>query len=138
MDNFDVESADKAALRKYGKEVMGIDFPPATSEDTMRDRAREHLAGGKDLVADQPTHPKTVKILIPSVEGDTGSAPVFVGLNTREYLIQRDEEVTVPYGVYENLKNAREKRYRMVRNPETNKNELTFTEVSAYPVQVVI
>jgi hypothetical protein len=135
-ENFDVATADKAELREYAATELGIDFPPATGEAKMREAILKETSADEPAVA-QAAKPKMVTIEIPAVEGDTGSQPVFVGLNGRSYLIKRGYEVTVPYGVYQILKNAKEKRYKTVIDAHGKRN-LESKVVQAYPVQVVI
>ncbi len=48
------------------------------------------------------------KILLHTQEGDMGELPVYVGFNGKDYYIPRDQEVIVPQGVYNVLRNSRE------------------------------
>jgi|Deesub1362B_J571_1020462.scaffolds.fasta_scaffold49338_2 hypothetical protein len=58
-----------------------------------------------DVKAEASSATKT-KIRIPSHEGPSGSDDVFVSVNGRDYLIQRDVEVEVPAAVLSALSNA--------------------------------
>lgn len=131
----DFESANKAALRDYAENELGVDLPASLNKDEMVEKIKE-LLGNSEVV--EKEQPKEVTLMIPKMEGDTGRQPVFVNLNGRRYLIQRGQKVTVPYGVYEILMNAVERKYESVRDPETGKSDLISTEVQAYPVQVML
>ena len=129
----DLEASTKSQLRDYAAEELGVDLPENMNKDQMVLKIKEMTEEVKPSKI-----PKTVKIKIPRMEGDTGKQPVFVNFQGREFLIQRNKEVEVPYGVYEILKNAVEFRYETVRDPETGRRDLEKTEVQSYPAQVVL
>ena len=53
-----------------------------------------------------PPKPKMFKLTINAEDSVEGRSDVFVGLNGNSYLIRRNEEVVVPEGVIEILKNT--------------------------------
>jgi hypothetical protein len=63
----------------------------------VKDEAKEHR---------RRMHGK-VKMLVHPSPGDGGERPVFVSFNGHDYHVPRDQEVIVPYGVFEVFKNAR-------------------------------
>ena len=73
---------------------------------------------------------KTTKIVIPSTEHD--QSDVFVGINGKSYLIQRDKEVEVSPAIIETLDNA------VVNTVKRGKNgKMVPVSYMRYPYRVV-
>ncbi len=81
------------------------------------------------------TAPETVTIMIASTERD--SSDVFVAVNGQNFMIQRDQEVTVPKYIYDLLKSAKETVYKQSKDRATGEVATKVVEVSSYPVTLV-
>ncbi|WP_373069830.1 hypothetical protein [Sulfurimonas sp.] len=84
-----------AALKEAGQTVAGN-----IGDDTLKNKYNDFIASQK------PKEPKKVKVIIHSK--DEKETEVFVGVNGKGYQIKLGEEVEVPQGVINNLKNATE------------------------------
>lgn len=60
-----------------------------------------------------------------------------LGLNGRIYQIQYGEDVTVPFGVYDILRNAVQTKYYQKKNQQTGQQELHSKQVRRYAFSVV-
>jgi hypothetical protein len=78
---------------------------------------------------------ETVNIVIASTERD--SSDVFIAVNGHNFLIQRDQEVTVPKYIYDLLKYAKETVYKQSKDRATGEVTTKVIEVSSYPVTLV-
>jgi aromatic ring-opening dioxygenase LigB subunit len=78
---------------------------------------------------------ETVTIMIASTERD--SSDVFVAVNGHNFMIQRDQEVTVPKYIYDLLKSAKETVYKQSKDRATGEVTTKVIEVSSYPVTLV-
>lgn len=75
------------------------------------ERAESQVEQVKDIVAPEPkakkvAAPKMYKINISSEDTAEGKSDVFVAVNFHSYLIKRDQDVVVPEGVVEVLRNT--------------------------------
>lgn len=76
---------------------------------------------------------RKVRIMIPSGRGPGEQAPVEVGCNGQHFLIKRDEEVEVPLGILNVLRNAVES----VPQFDAQGRVTGWTQVMRHNVQVV-
>lgn len=60
-----------------------------------------------------------------------------IGLNGRNYQIAYGEEVEVPYGVYDILKNAKQVRYFTKKDPATGLTQTDSKTVQRYPFSLI-
>lgn len=60
-----------------------------------------------------------------------------IGLNGRNYQIAYGEEVTVPYGVYDILKNAKQVKYFAKKDPQTGQSYTDSKEQLRYPFSLI-
>jgi hypothetical protein len=107
-------------------------------ETTMTEQAPETTMADKEpkrkAKTDAPVQ-ETVTIVIASTERD--SSDVFVAVNGHNFLIQRDQEVTVPKYIYDLLKAAKETVYKQSKDRATGEVTTKVIEVSSYPVTLV-
>lgn len=60
-----------------------------------------------------------------------------IGLNGRNYQIAYGDEVEVPYGVYDILKNAKQVRYFTKKDPATGMTQTESKVVQRYPFSLI-
>jgi hypothetical protein len=60
-----------------------------------------------------------------------------LGLNGRFYQVQYGEEIEVPYGIYDILKNAKQTRYFQKKNGQTGQTETHSKVVQRYPFSLI-
>lgn len=60
-----------------------------------------------------------------------------LGLNGRFYQVKYGEEVEVPYGIYDILKNAKQTKYFAKKNPQTGQMEQHSKVVQRYPFSLI-
>lgn len=77
-----------------------------------------------------------VAIEIHKNDDDSDHDDVFVGVNNKNFLIQRGVVAPVPWPVYEALKNAREQKTVQKEDPVTHEIETVTREVPSYPFNV--
>jgi len=155
VDKNSVATADVAALRAYGKEVMGENFAPAMKEENIRKKVADHL--GIEITDSPPTEappvakrfkaPKPgkmyaskadaiadkVTIKIPIEKGEGGDQDVFVGWNGQSYLIQRGKEIDIPYGAFCSLMDAVTTEFYQ----SDMDNAMTSSDAQTIPVQLI-
>lgn len=121
-------ASTKKELVEYLRDVHGVDTPDGTKDDLLKQigdlegidytntntsapaaKVKKGMIDPALLDADPLKHPR-VKIRIPST--DTSKDDVFVGVNGYNFVIQRDQDVDVPQGVYEILNNSLMSLYR--------------------------
>ena len=93
---------------KEQAEILGVAFPNNIKEETLRKKIQEKLGEPEDEPA--LAHP-TVKsngerVTIIINESETDKQPVTVGVNGRNYVMQRGKPVSVPMAVVEILNHA--------------------------------
>jgi mRNA deadenylase 3'-5' endonuclease subunit Ccr4 len=98
-------------------------------ETTMTEQSPKRTA--KTATPEQ----ETVTIIIASTERD--SSDVFIAVNGHNFLIQRDQEVTVPKYIYDLIKSAKETVYKQSKDRATGEVTTKVIEVSSYPVTLV-
>lgn len=60
-----------------------------------------------------------------------------IGLNGRNYQVAYGQEVTVPYGVYDILKNAKQVKYFAKKDPQTGQSYTDSKEQLRYPFSLI-
>lgn len=78
----------------------------------------------------KPTH---VTIMIPSSSDFDGKDDVFVSVNGKDYLLQRDVEVTVPIAVANVLRDAK----KTVHDTDQHGRIVSSREVARFPFQTI-
>ena len=122
------ESDNRDELIQYAVE-LGISFNKNISLPRLKERISLELDGPVDVSKKDDDR---ITIVIHKTDNDTGSPLVSVGLNGRNYIIKRGEEVSVPPGVVHILRNA----IKDVYAPDGKGNPIK-REVMAYPFSVV-
>jgi len=136
MSDFNVDTADRAELEAAAAD-LGVKYRADVKDDTLRAKIKEQLgeaapapdnAKTPDQAAPgESAKAKRFKIIVATHDQD--KQPVQVGVNGRNYVIERGKEVTVPESVVEVLRNAIQHQY----DPKT----MQETKVTAYPFQVM-
>lgn len=121
-----------AEVRELEKE-MGIaqaDEPVKfTDEEPKEEKAEDDKVPSRAvIVIHQPPSPDEES------EPDTHCV---IGLNGRNYQIAYGEEVEVPYGVYDILKNAKQVRYFTKKDPATGLTQTDSKTVQRYPFSLI-
>lgn len=132
-----VSKSSKAQLLEYAAVDLGLDLAETMTRDEIVDQIR--LASGEgdalatvDAVPKEPAKPKTIKIQLHAVEGNTGSSDVPVIHNGKSYLLKRGVTIDAPPGVVDILKNAKQMKYTMRIDKDGNRY-LDKREVQSYP-----
>lgn len=145
----DLNTADKAEMREFAREVLGITMTGNLSEDKIRERIRNTCiergidipVSGADAAAREESQQRTRSraeregwptIMIPDQDKPGGNEPVFVGANGKGYTIPRNVDVQVPHAVVEILKNARQEIVT-----QRDDGSLDVRKVLTYPYQVI-
>lgn len=135
MSEFNVDTAGREELEAAAAD-LGVKFQANTKDDTLRKNIKEKLgeapapddAKRTDQAAPgEAKKAKRFRIIVATHDQD--KQPVQVGVNGRNYVIERGKEVTVPASVVEVLRNAVQHQY----DPKT----MEETRVMAYPFQVM-
>lgn len=134
MSDFNTDTADRAELEQAASD-LGVKFQSNTSDDKLRSRINEHLGSptpdeAKSSGQAAPGESKKAKryrLIVATNEQD--KQPVQIGVNGRNYVIERGKEVVVPESVVEVLRNAVQHQY----DPHT----MEEIKVMAYPFQVL-
>lgn len=95
--------AENAALQQERNEALA---KAAQLEAVAKEKSaqlEEQVARQEERIARQIAQQRKVRIVIPSGRDAHERCPVPVGLNGREFLIERDKEVDVPQGVLDVL-----------------------------------
>ncbi|MBH8578791.1 hypothetical protein [Bisbaumannia pacifica] len=148
MSEQNIDSADRQTLEAMAND-LGVQFKANIGDDSLRARIKQQLGqpadneGGAAAGSAGPTpdnaastdqaapgeskRTKRFKIIVATHDQD--KQPVQVGVNGRNYVIERGKEVAVPESVVEVLRNAVQAQY----DPKT----MEETKVMAYPFQVL-
>ena len=102
---FDVETADKAALEAYAKDILNLEVKKGATEDDLRKLISEALGDVSEQTATVVIAEKDWPVININTDGKD-KRDVQVNVNGRQYLIQRAKDVAVPPAVLEVLKNA--------------------------------
>lgn len=122
-----------AEVRELEKE-MGIaqaDEPVQFQDDEQEEKTK---------AADSKVYNRAVILIHQPPSPDEESEPdthCTIGLNGRNYQIMYGEEVEVPYGVYDILKNAKQVRYFAKKDPTTGLTQTESKTVQRYPFSLI-
>ncbi len=140
--------SDAKKLRNFigvlGWEHNYIEIPdsPAAIKEPGKPMAQA-VAGttrtGKGRVGDDASSKNDPRVVltIPNEDKPGGSRPVPVAVNGKLILLPRNEEISIAYRYYEALKNAKETRYREVKDVFGNVIDYEPFEVPSYPFNTV-
>jgi hypothetical protein len=147
-----IADATGPQLRAFAGSHLGIEFGQFDKVADIRAKVRQ--AWDKDTIpvpedppaagatagpgvdpeqAAKPAKPEKVKIIIAATEEAGGDEPVQVSVNGRAMLIQRGEEVEIPYPYFEVLQNAVMYRYEPLKDGGIGRPR----SVQMYPFQRV-
>ena len=112
----------KNDLLEHIKDTFGVELPEKTTkaeliafiEDKSNETSIDAIGAGSATEGNEDKTPKSVVINIPD---DSESEKInyhVVGVNGKNYQIQKGKDVTVPFGVFDVLNNAVETFYRPV------------------------
>lgn len=127
--------AEKDALEKERNEALARAH---AAEEAAREKSAEldaQVARQEAMIIRQIASQRKVRIVIPSGRNAHERCPVPVGLNGREFLIERDKEVDVPEGVLHVLELAVANVAQTV--DEGNFANTTFHKAPRYPFRVI-
>lgn len=134
--------AEKQAPEKERKELERERDEALARAGAAEDAVREKSAGldaqaakQEEMIIRQIASQRKVRIVIPSGRDPHERCPVPVGLNGREFLIERDREADVPEGVLNVLELAVANVARTV--DEGNFANTTFHRAPRYPLRVI-
>jgi hypothetical protein len=126
-------STTKKELVEYLRDTHGVDMPKASKDELLLECSTlDGVSYEKmEAVSQQADTPdaraaaaeRKIKIRISSSHDNND--PVFVGVNSNTYLIQRDMDVEVPASVVDVLRNASTATFKMIDNemiPITTQN----------------
>ncbi|GLP95290.1 hypothetical protein [Paraferrimonas sedimenticola] len=131
-----------AQLVKYAAETHGVDLKGQDRKDVIA-FLEEQEPALFEATANPTAAPKAGKKQPSKVtlrvfsDNDEGLNYIQVIFNSVPYQIKKDEEVTVPYGVYDILRNAIQKRYKTVKDPVTQQNILKESKVQRWPFEPI-
>lgn len=157
-DTINLDTATRSELVEYAVDTLGLTLDSKANKETIRNAINDVLGDGAPTIQEAEGEPVTTKIIISSSEEETNSTgdvppakgarlaeeerttiiiaasdkdklPVVVGVNGRNYVIQRGKEADVPTSVVEVLKNAKQTIF--------DAESLETHEALAYPFQVV-
>lgn len=135
MSEFNVDTAGREELDAAAAD-LGVTYPANAKDDTLRKAIKAKLGEApapddakatRDSAPGESKKARRFKIIVATHDQD--KQPVQVGVNGRNYVIQRGKEVTVPESVVEVLRNAVQHQF----DPKT----MEETKVMAYPFQVM-
>ncbi len=126
LDQLRWEKAQAEAGAKHARE----------DADELSRRLDEEVARTERDIVRQLHAQRKVRILIPSGRDSRDRAPVIVGVNGREFLIERDKEVVVPEGVVNVLNLAKEK-VPVSSFDQNGQQSVRFEEAQRIPFQVI-
>lgn len=130
MSDINIDTADRQNLEQVADD-MGVKYQSNTGDDTLRKRIKEKLGdtGSADTQEAAPKKPKGKRYEIIVATDNQDKQPVFVGVNGRNYVIQRGKKVTVPAAVVNVLSTA----VQDVYDPESMEKH----PVQSYPFQII-
>jgi len=137
MSNFNIDEAERAELKAYARDELGLTLSMNLREDTMRQRIKdriEEMKGsenrGQPMKANREEWP-VINVAKTSEKG--GGAPVFVGLQGKGYTIPRGKPIPVPPGVEYILRVAIKTDY----DQDEDTGEMVGIDILSYPYSVV-
>lgn len=137
----DIDKADRAELKAYARDELGLSLTMNMNEETMRAKIKDRLNElGKEKPAPITELGKGVDksgwvvINIQRAHGKSGGEPVFVGYNGKGYTIPRGVNVPVPPPVEAILRNAIRTDYEQ----DVDENgDMESRDVVSYPYQII-
>lgn len=148
----------KADIVNYAASELGVKLDENKSKDDLLAEVRELEKEMGIAQADEPVqHDKYAEPAEPKAEAgkiptravilihqppspDEESEPdthCTLGLNGRNYQIAYGEEVEVPYGIYDILKNAKQVRYFAKKDPTTGLTQTESKTVQRFPFSLI-
>lgn len=148
----------KADIVNYAATELGVKLDESKNKDdlvaevrelelemgiTQSDEPVQHLDDEqeeKTKAADNKVYTRVVILIHQPPSPDEESEPdthCTIGLNGRNYQIMYGEEVEVPYGVYDILKNAKQVRYFTKKDPSTGLTQTESKTVQRYPFSLI-
>jgi hypothetical protein len=132
-----LSKSSKAQLLDYATVELGLELPETMSRDEMISQIKLATGQGDALAAadaapEKKAQPKTIKIQLHTVEGQTGASDVPVMCNGKSYLLRRGVEIDAPPEVVDILKNAKQMKYATRVGPDGDRT-LEKREVQSYP-----
>ena len=145
----------KSDLVGYASVELGVKLDEAKTKDELIAQVRELEAElgieqdesnlpNEDQDKPEPapgkTPSKAVVLIHQPPAPDEESEPdthCTLGLNGRFYQVQYGEEVEVPYGIYDILKNAKQTKYFQKKNKDTGLNEQHNKVVQRFPFSLI-
>jgi hypothetical protein len=127
-------------IRQADPSVTEIEVDDVTSNPTQPTPApRAEVPERNDqMVGSSFRSDPKVRIIVPSQEKPGGRDPVQVGVNGVTFLIKRDEEMDVPFRVFEVLKNSEQTEYSQVDGPTaTSPKEMRAFTTKGYPFSIL-
>uniref|UniRef100_UPI00404888C2 hypothetical protein n=1 Tax=Rheinheimera sp. TaxID=1869214 RepID=UPI00404888C2 len=127
-----------AEIRELEKEAGIVQDEP---QEKPNDGAPDEETAVKNAKAEPGKKPKAAVVLIHQPQApDEESEPdthCVLGLNGRFYQVKYGEEVEVPYGIYDILKNCKQTKYFAKKNPQTGQTEQHSKVVQRYPFSLI-
>lgn len=126
-------------------EIRALEKEHGIVQDEPQDKPDEsepdEEAAARSAKAEPGKTPKAAVILIHQPQApDEESEPdthCVLGLNGRFYQVQYGEEVEVPYGIYDILKNSKQTKFFGKKNPQTGQVEQHSKVVQRYPFSLI-
>lgn len=143
MSDFNLLTADKAALKAYAVNELGLNLPLTNNEDTMRQKIIDKCGelnieppkARVEIAKHKGKHKYiTVNIAKQTIKGDGGhgAAPVFVGFQAKGYMIPRGIDIDIPEPLVEILNNA----VQDIITQDSETAEILHDEQLTHPFQI--
>lgn len=144
MSEFNLATADKAALKTFAINELNLNLPLTMNEDTMKqkivDRCGELNMDPPKARIELPKHAGkhkyvTVNVSKQPVKGDGGfgSSPVFVGFQAKGYMIPRGINIDIPEPLVEVLQNA----IQDIVTQDDETGEILHDDLMTHPFQII-
>lgn len=133
------KAAQEAELDQLRQEKAQAEADARRAKEDAEELSRrldEEVARTERDIVRQLHAQRKVRILIPSGRNSHDRAPVIVGVNGREFLIERDKEVVVPEGVVNVLNLAKEK-VPLSSFDQSGQQSVRFDEAQRIPFQIL-